>query len=94
MFNVKMKLMPLSQFHFTIFMSSTGFSLSFPWHHGTVLFSKLGLEEGRGIILLRVRNERIGYLVKEMRLEQTSALQSNLSLAENLLRRKQGNIKG
>lgn len=53
-----------------------------------------GRTEGRGTIFLRVRNKRNEYIVKEMRLEQRSALQSNLSLAENLHRRKQGNIKG
>lgn len=76
------------------------FFLSFPWYHShaTILFSKLRLEEGRtegrGTILLRVRNERIEHLVKERRPEQRSALQSNLSVAENLHGRKQGNIKG
>lgn len=61
-----------------------------------VLFSfpGWGWEKERGTILLRVRNVRIEYLVKKMRLEQRSPLQSNFSLAENLHRRKQDNIKG
>lgn len=68
--------------------------------YSTTPFSELGLEEerteGRGVTLLR-QGRKMGEpsaLLKETRHEQRSALLSNVSHAEGLLRKKQGNVKG
>lgn len=55
---------------------------------------KEGLKEEEPFCLDGVRNERAECPIKEMRLEQRPALLSNLSHAEGLYGRRQGNVKG